>query len=323
MQKLEDNGYELGLERLGALLTLLPSVPSLHLLCSQSPFQGKSGKHLTSSAIRTRLEKEMETNVALRIKDGIDGDETQVFGRGLLHLTVLIENMRREGFELMVGPPKVLYQEENGQKMEPFELVDIELPEEHAGPVIDLLAQRKGVMLDMGSPNSEGMQTLQYEVPARGMVGVKTKLLNSTRGLGVMTSTFAGYKPFAGDFGARTRGNLLSHDTGVANNHGLEKAQTRGQLFTKHGDEVFADQIVGIHSSAGDLRVNVCRVKELSNMRAAGKDGLVQLAPPLVFTLEEAVEYVIEGEYVEVTPDTIRMGVLPGARAGVKNKKGK
>ena len=236
-------------------------------------------------------------------------------------MTVLIENMRREGFELMVGPPKVLYQEENGQKMEPFELVDIELPEEHAGPVIDLLAQRKGVMLDMGSPNSEGMQTLQYEVPARGMVGVKTKLLNSTRGLGVMTSTFAGYKPFAGDFGARTRGNLLSHDTGVANNHGLEKAQTRGQLFTKHGDEVFADQIVGIHSSAGDLRVNVCC--QGAEQHARGGKGRLTAAGAARVHARGGGRVRHRGEYVEVTPDTIRLGVLPGARAGVKNKKGK
>jgi GTP-binding protein len=257
--------------------------------------------------------------VALQLRDGSDADSVQVYGRGLLHLTVLIENMRREGFELQVGPPQVLFQEEGGVKTEPYELVEIELPEEHAGSVIDLLGQRKGVMMDMGAPNADGLQVIQYEVPTRGMVGVKTKMLNSTRGLGVMTSTFAGYKPYAGDFGQRTRGNLLSTETGRANNHGLDKAQTRGQLFVAHNDDVFFNQIVGIHSSAGDLAVNICRKKELTNMRASGKEEGYNIFPPVVYTLEEAVEYVIDGEFVEITPEHIRMGAYQRtSRSGKK-----
>ena len=300
---------------------------SITMGVNKSPFAGKSGaKLLTSRNIRDRLAKELEVNVALQVRDTSDGDSVQVYGRGLLHLTVLIETMRREGFELMVGPPQVLYRRKGdelettdgdsgsgsdatkGSLLEPFELVDIELPEEYSGSVIDSLSSRRGSMLDMGAPNAEGMQTLQYEVPTRGLVGVRSKLMTATRGLAVMTTTFAGYKPYAGDFGGRHRGNLLAHERGVATPHGLEKAQVRGALFSKPGDEVYEDQIVGIHANQGDLKVNVCRKKELTNHRAAGKDDATVLTPPMQLTLEDAVEYVVAGEFVEVTPDAIRMG---------------
>merc|ERR1711924_503173 len=221
---------------------------------------------------------------------------------------------RREGFELMVGPPQVITMEEDGVSLEPFELVDIELPEEYAGSVIDMLSTRKGAMLDMGSPTAEGMQTIQYEVPTRGMVGVKSKMLSATRGLAVMTTTFAGYKPYAGDFGGRDKGNLLSFETGEANSHGLMKAQERGVLFSKPNDPVYENQILGINARQGDLSVNICKTKQLTNMRASGKDDNTNLVPPKVMTLEEAVEYVIENEFVEVTPDAIRMGQRPKAK---------
>merc|ERR1719331_2025791 len=190
-------------------------------------------------------------------------------------------------------------------------MVDIELPEEFSGVIVNMLAERKGAMLDMGAPTAEGYQTIQYEVPTRGMVGVKSKLMSATRGLAVMTTPFAGYKPWAGEFGGRDRGNLLSFEQGDANSHGLQKAQERGLLFSKPNDPVYEDQIVGIHSRQGDLKVNICRTKQLTNMRASGKDDNVNLVPPKALSLEEAVEYVIDDEFVEVTPDAIRMGKKP------------
>jgi GTP-binding protein len=285
---------------------------SITLGVNRSPFKGKSGaKYLTSANIRERLARELEVNVALRVQDTGEGDTVQLFGRGLLHLTVLIETMRREGFELMVGPPKVLYREEQGTgaKLEPFEVVDIDLPEEYSGAVIDLLSTRKGNMLDMGSANADGMIGIQYEVPTRGMVGVKSRLMTATRGLAVMTATFGGYKPYAGDFPGRNRGNLLSHEQGTASAYALEKAQVRGTLFTKPNDEVYEDQIIGIHASTGDLKVNVCKMKQLTNFRTVLKDDATILHPPKVMTLEDAVEYIVDGEFVEITPDAIRVGM--------------
>lgn len=251
-------------------------------------------------------------NVALKVLDTGDSDTVQVFGRGLLHLTVLIETMRREGFELMVGPPQVIMEkDETGADMEPFEMVDIELPEEYSGSVIDMLSQRKGAMIDMGSPTPEGMQTIQYEVPTRGMVGVKSKMLSATRGLAVMTTTFAGYKPYAGDFGGRNKGNLVSFEAGTATPFAITKVQDRGSFFTKPGDEVYEDQIVGIHSKENDLKVNICKAKQLTNMRSAGADEKSKATTAMQLTLEDAVEYVVDGEFVEVTPDAIRMGCHP------------
>merc|ERR1719478_1721897 len=278
---------------------------------NKSPFGGRSGKLLTSRNIRDRLDKELETNVALRVEDTEDGDTVLVSGRGLLHLTVLIETMRREGFEMMVGCPSVIEKQIDGERSEPFEMVDIELPEEYSGSAIDLLNQRKGSMLEMGTPTKEGLVTVQYEVPSRGMNGVKSKLLSATRGLAVMSTTFAGYKPYAGDFGEREKGNLLSFETGTATPFAITKTQDRGAFFTSPGDEVYENQIVGIHAKAGDLKVNICKAKQLTNMRSSGADEKSTTTQALQLTLEDAVEYVEEGEYVEVTPDAIRMGKFP------------
>merc|ERR1719353_1387848 len=228
--------------------------------------------------------------------------------------------MRRESFELMVGPPQVIYKEIDGVQHEPFESVDIELPEEYSGSVIGMLAQRKGSMLDMGSPNNEGMQTIQYEVPTRGMVGVKSKILSATRGLAVMTTTFAGYKPYAGDFGGRDRGNLLSFEQGTATPFAISKVQDRGAFFSRPGDEVYEGQIVGIHAKSGDLKVNICKAKALTNMRSSGADEKSSTTPPMQLTLEDAVEYVVNGEFVEVTPDAIRMGKHPKEARFAKKK---
>ena len=278
---------------------------------NKSPFGGRSGKLLTSRNIRDRLAKELETNVALRVEDTEDGDTVLVSGRGLLHLTVLIETMRREGFEMMVGCPSVIEKTIDGERSEPFEMVDIELPEEYSGSAIDLLNQRKGSMLEMGSPTKEGLVTVQYEVPSRGMNGVKSKLLSATRGLAVMSTTFAGYRSYAGDFGERDRGNLLSFETGTCSPFSLAKIQDRGALFSKPGDEVYEDQIIGINAKAGDLKVNACKTKQLTNMRSSGADEKSNVIPAMQLTLEDAVEYIAADEFVEVTPDAIRMGKKP------------
>jgi len=278
---------------------------------NKSPFAGRVGKLLTSRNIRDRLSKELETNVALRVEDTDDGDTVLVSGRGLLHLTVLIETMRREGFELYIGCPQVIEKTEGGERQEPFELVDIELPEEYSGSAIDLLNQRKGAMVSMSSPTKEGLVTIEYEVPSRGMNGVKSKLLSASRGLAVMSSTFAGYKSYAGDFGERDRGNLLSFETGTTSAFSLAKIQERGALFSSPGEEVYENQIIGINAKAGDLKVNACKTKALTNMRSAGADEKSNVTPPMQLTLEDAVEYIQEGEFVEVTPDAVRMGKKP------------
>ena len=278
---------------------------------NKSPFAGRVGKLLTSRNIRDRLSKELETNVALRVEDTDDGDTVLVSGRGLLHLTVLIETMRREGFELYIGCPQVIEKNEGGERQEPFELVDIELPEEYSGSAIDLLNQRKGAMVSMSSPTKEGLVTIEYEVPSRGMNGVKSKLLSASRGLAVMSSTFAGYKSYAGDFGERDRGNLLSFETGTTSAFSLAKIQERGALFSSPGEEVYENQIIGINAKAGDLKVNACKTKALTNMRSAGADEKSNVTPPMQLTLEDAVEYIQEGEFVEVTPDAVRMGKKP------------
>lgn len=287
---------------------------SVTLGVNKTPMGGKVGTKLTSSRIRERLQQELQTNVAMRVMDTVDAETVEVFGRGLLHLTVLIESMRREGFEMLVGCPQVIYKEIDGVKCEPFETVDVELPEQHTGALADLLLPRKGVMLEMGSSNRDGMVGLVYEVPSRCMVGVKTRLLTATKGEAVMTSTFAGYKPYAGEYGMRTRGNLLSTGAGRVTSYALDKTAARGRFFSSVGDEVYENQIVGIHAREGDLKVNIFKAKELNNMRAAGKDEFLKIPPPLPLTLEDAVEYIVDDEYVEVTPDAIRMGVRPKER---------
>merc|ERR1711988_1379495 len=195
----------------------------------------------------------------------------------------------------------------DGTMCEPFELVDIEMPEEYSGSAISLLNERKGSMLEMSSVTKEGQVTVQYEVPSRGMNGVKSKLLSATRGLAVMSTTFSGYKPYAGDFGERDRGNLLSFEQGTASPFSLAKIQDRGALFSSPGDEVYEDQIIGINAKAGDLKVNACKTKQLTNMRSAGADDKTNVIPAMQLTLEDAVEYIQADEFVEVTPEAVRM----------------
>jgi GTP-binding protein len=291
---------------------------SITLGVNKSPLAGdkdvSGGTKLTGGMIQERLKEELETNVALQVERSQEDDSIKVIGRGLLHLTVLIENMRREGFELMVTPPQVLYHEEEGEKMEPHELVDVELPSEHSGSVIDMLGQRKGAMIEMGEVSAEGYQTLQYEVPTRCMVGVKTRIMSATKGMAVMTSTFAGYKPYAGDLPARQNGNLIATEAGVAATLGCQKAQERGELFIRPQDPIYERQILGISKIPGEMGINICRTKQLTNMRASGKDDSANLSPPKELSLEDAVEYIQGNEFVEVTPKAIRMGTVSTKR---------
>jgi GTP-binding protein len=292
-------------------ITVEKPTMAIRVGANKSPLQGKSSAtKLTGNAIKDRLFKEVQTNVALKL-ERVEGDDAmQVYGRGLLHLTVLLENMRREGFELMVGAPKVLFEEgEDGEKLEPFEDIDVEVPEEFASSVIAILNARKGTMTDMSTPTAEGMQTLAYDMPTRCMVGVKSDVLTATRGLATMTSTFGGYRPYAGDLGQRLKGNLISGEQGVATPYALMKLSDRGEFFIEATSETFSGQIIGVSNKPGDLKINVCKAKQLTNMRSSGADEAVKIQPPKPLTLEDAVEYIVDGEFVELTPDGIRMGL--------------
>jgi len=273
---------------------------------NKSPLGGREGKWLTSRMIRDRLEKELEKNVAMRMKDTDSADIFEVSGRGQLHLTVLIETMRREGFELLIGPPTVITKKMDGKLHEPFESVDVTCPDEYVGACVDLLSKRKGEMLGMNA-GTDGQTTINYVVPTRGMIGLRSSMLTATRGTAVMDTVFHSYKPFAGDIEQREKGSLLAHEQGTATTNGLLLAQNRGNLFLSPKDECYEGMIVGVHQRPGDLSVNVCKLKQLTNMRAANKEITTGLVPPLELTLDQAVEYIQNDELVEVTPTKVRM----------------
>lgn len=289
---------------------------------NKSPLAGREGKLLQSRVIRDRLFKELEKNVALRVYETENADTYEVCGRGQLHLTVLIENMRREGFELLVGPPSVIEKVIDGVKCEPFEMVDITVPNEFASSVVDILNKRKGEMAEMGpAEGSEGQTAIKYLIPTRGMIGVRSQLLTATKGTMIMDTVFDSYRPFAGNIAQRERGSLLSFESGVANTYGITAAQERGRLFVNPKDEVFEDMIIGVHQRPGDLALNVCKTKQLTNMRAAGSDDTVKLTPPLELNLDIAVEYIQEDELVEVTPTKVRMMKHPEHKEWAKKRK--
>lgn len=275
---------------------------------NKSPFAGREGQHVHSSAIRARLLKELDKNVALKIEEIPGSEAYELCGRGQLHLTVLIENMRREGFEMMVGPPTVIEKTIDGVRHEPYEIVDITVPDEYSGAVMDLMNKRKGKMQHMGAcDGSEGQTQMEFLVPTRAMIGIRNLLLTETKGNVVMDTVFHSYQPTVGTINMRQLGSLLAHEEGVANSYGIESAQERGQLFVKPKDAVYKDMIVGIHQRPGDLSINVCKQKKLTNMRASGSDEMIKLTPPLELNLDVAVEYIAEDELVEVTPKSIRM----------------
>lgn len=278
---------------------------SMVFTVNNGPFFGKEGKHVTSQKIRERLSKELEKNLALRVEDTSSADTFLVYGRGILHLGVLIETMRREGFELCIGNPRVIIKEINGQKCEPIEILTIDTPEESSGKCIELVTQRKGSLLMM-QPKGDLMH-LEFEIPSRGIIGIRTQLLNLTAGEAIIAHRFKDFEPWKGDIPNRIAGVLISMETGKSVAYAMDKLQDRGKFFLEPGEDIYEGQILGEHIRPNDLVVNISKAKQLTNFRASGTDDKAVLAPPIRMSLEETMEYIQEDEYVEVTPNSIRM----------------
>ena len=281
--------------------------PTMSMLftINNSPFFGKEGKFVTSQKIRERLMKEMEKNLALRVDETNSADQWLVFGRGILHLGVLVETMRREGYELQLGQPRVVLKEINGRIHEPIEILTVDVPEIHSGKVIEYASQRKGEMISM-MPKGD-MVRLEFEIPSRGLIGLRNNLLTATQGEAIMAHRLKDFEPWKGAMPMRINGVLISKEKGAATPYSMDKLKDRGTFFIHPGAEVYAGQLMGEHIKPGDLVVNLCTAKQMTNFRAAGKDDNTVLAPPREFSLEEAMEYIQEDEYVEVTPDNIRL----------------
>ncbi|BCR05254.1 GTP-binding protein [Desulfuromonas versatilis] len=278
---------------------------SMNFIVNSSPFAGREGKWVTSRNIRDRLMKELRTNVSLRVEDTSNTDTFKVSGRGELHLSILIENMRREGFELAVSKPEVIFREIEGERCEPFEYLVIDVPEEHQGTVIEKLGPRKAEMVAMHS--MDGVNRLEFVIPARGLIGFRTEFMTDTRGTGVMNHTFHGYAPYKGPIPGRKNGVLIAMEAGETVAYSLFGLQDRGILFVPPGIEVYEGMIIGQHAKENDLVVNASRGKKLTNVRASGSDDAIRLTPPRILTLEQALEYIDEDELVEVTPKSIRL----------------
>lgn len=276
----------------------------MSFMVNDSPFAGKEGTYTTSRQIRERLFKELETDMALRVEDGLSSDWT-VCGRGELHLAILIERLRREGFEFQVSRPQVINKEIDGKKMTPYELVFIEVPEEYAGAVIQKLGSRHGIIREMKT--DQGITSLEFFIPTRGLFGYRAEFLTDTRGLGIVNTLFAGYHDNFSDWRERDQGSLVAHETGVSNMYGLLNIQDRGQLFIGPAISVYLGQVVGQHSRSGDLRINVCKTKQLSNMRSKGDGSAEHFNAPRTMDLEDALEYIGDDELVEVTPLSVRI----------------
>ena len=305
-------GFEIGdtiadIENPEALPPIAVDEPTMSMLfmINNSPFFGKDGKFVTSRHIKERLEKELEKNLALRVKPGINADSFVVYGRGVLHLSVLIETMRREGFELQVGQPKVLDKTINGQRCEPIEELSIEVPEQFVGAAIELSTRRKGALIRM---EPRGDRTLlEFEIPTRGLMGLRSNLLTATQGEAVVAHRYKDYQPYKGDIEMRTNGSLVSLETGEAIAYSMNKLLDRGRFFVEPGEEIYGGQVVGEHTRDRDLNINICKTKKLTNVRASGSDEKVVLPPAIKFSLEEALEYIQEDELVEITPNHMRM----------------
>ena len=305
-------GFEIGdtvadFENPEALPPIEVDEPTMSMLfcINNSPFFGREGKFVTSRHLKERLEKELEKNLALRVKPGPNADSFVVYGRGVLHLSVLIETMRREGFELQVGQPKVLDKTIGGQRCEPIENLTIDLPEEFVGRAIEMVTRRKGALIQM---EGRGDRThLEFDIPSRGLMGLRSNLLTATQGEAVVAHRFKDYEPYKGDIERRTNGSLVSLETGLSVAYSMDKLQDRGRFFIEPGVDIYEGQVVGEHTRERDLNINICKTKKLTNMRASGSDDKVMLPPPIVFSLEEALEYIQEDELVEVTPKSMRL----------------
>jgi len=281
--------------------------PTMSMLftINNSPFFGKEGKYCTSRHLRDRLYSETEKNLALRIEDGVSEDKFNVFGRGILHLSVLIETMRREGFEFQVGKPRAIFKQIDGVKCEPMETLIIDVPVEFSGKVIELVTQRKGDVLVM-EPKGD-LQHLEFDIPSRGLIGLRNNMLTATSGHAIMNHRFREYASFKGEIKERNKGSLISVDSGVSTPFSIGKLQDRGRFFISPGDNIYKGQVIGEHSRDNDLDVNVIKGKKLTNMRKSGSDAAIQLAPRVDFSLEENMEYIQEDEYLEVTPLSLRI----------------
>ncbi|MBP5210952.1 MAG: translational GTPase TypA, partial [Bacteroidales bacterium] len=303
-------GFEIGdtvadYENPEALPPISVDEPTMSMLftINDSPFFGRDGKFVTSRHLKERLERELEKNLALRVKPGVGTDSFIVYGRGVLHLSILIETMRREGFELQVGQPKVLDKTINGQRCEPIESLTIEVPDEFVGRAIEMTTRRKGALIHMDS--HDGRTHLDFDIPARGLMGLRSNLLTATAGEAIVAHRFKDYEPYKGDIEQRINGSLVAMETGTAVAYAMDKLQDRGRFFIEPGEEVYMGQVIGEHTRERDLTINVCKTKKLTNVRAAGTDEKVMLPPAIKFSLEEALEYIQEDELVEVTPNAM------------------
>ncbi len=281
--------------------------PTMSMLftINNSPFFGRDGKFVTSRHLKERLDRELERNLALRVEPGLNADSFIVYGRGVLHLSVLVETMRREGYELQVGQPKVIVKEIDGVKCEPVEEMTVDCPDECAGTVIEMVTKRKGMLKNM---ESDGERTrLEFDVPSRGIIGLRSNMLTATAGEAIMTHRLKDFEPWMGEIEMRTNGSLIASETGTAYAYSIDKLQDRGRFFIAPMDEVYCGQVVGESTRQGDITINVTKAKQLTNMRASGADDKAVIVPPKVFSLEEALEYIKADEYVEVTPKSMRL----------------
>ena len=278
---------------------------SMLFTINNSPFFGREGKFVTSRHIKDRLDSELERNLALRVEQGLNADSFMVYGRGVLHLSVLVETMRREGYELQVGQPKVIIKEIDGVKCEPIEEMTVDCPEECAGTVIELTTRRKGTLTNMESSN--GRTRLEFDIPSRGIIGLRSNMLTATAGEAIMSHRLRAFEPYVGEIDMRSNGSIIASETGTAYAYSIDKLQDRGRFFISPMEEVYMGQVIGEHTRSNDITVNVCKSKQLTNMRASGSDDKAVIVPPKIFSLEEALEYIKEDEYVEVTPKSMRL----------------
>ncbi|MFI0490142.1 translational GTPase TypA [Flavobacterium sp.] len=305
-------GFEIGdtiadFETPEALQTIAIDEPTMSMLftINDSPFFGKEGKFVTSRHIRDRLTKELEKNLAMKLGETDSADKFMVFGRGVLHLSVLIETMRREGYELQIGQPQVIIKEIDGKKCEPIEELTIDLPETLSGRAVEFVTMRKGEMLSMETKGER--MIVKFNIPSRGIIGLRNQLLTATAGEAIMAHRFIGYEPYKGEIAGRNKGSLISMEKGKAIPYSIDKLQDRGKFFVNPNDEIYEGQVIGENSRSDDMCVNVTKEKKQSNVRSSGNDDKARIIPPIIFSLEEALEYIQKDEYVEVTPKSIRL----------------